>query len=244
MREVRVYSDQPLSAETTLRLSSGAARHVSQALRMKAGQPLTLFDGRGGEFAAIIDSVSRTAVQVTTGAHQDIERESPLDITLWHGLCRAERMDTVVQKATELGVTRIQPMLTERSLIKLDSKRAIKKTQHWHNIAISACEQCGRNRIPTICAPARFADLLSTVTDYPAALLLHPSGETGLATAATGCMAPLLCTGPEGGFSDSEVAAAVDAGFRAVTLGPRIFRTETAPLAALAVMQMREGDLG
>ena len=244
MREVRVYSDQPLSADTTLQLGDTAARHVSQVLRMKPGQTLTLFDGSGGEYPATIASVARATVEVTTGALQTTDRESPLAITLWHGLCRAERMDTVVQKATELGVARIQPMLTERSVIKLDERRAAKKTLHWQNIAISACEQCGRNIVPEVLPPARFAALLTAGHKTDSALLLHPAAERSLAQSLDNGRSVLLCTGPEGGFSPAEVDAAQAAGFITVTLGPRVLRTETAPLAALSVIQTLAGDLG
>lgn len=243
MREVRVYSEQPLSADSTLTLGSNAGRHVSQVLRMKAGQSLTLFDGTGGEYPATITTVARSAVEVETGARLAKDRESPLDITLWHGLCRAERMDTVVQKATELGVTRVQPVLTERSIIRLDDKRAAKKTLHWHNIAISACEQCGRNVLPEIAAPARFSDLLATVPQHERRILLHPTGARSLAETVGGAQSLLLCTGPEGGFSAAELAAAEAAGLTAATLGPRILRTETAPLAALGIIQALAGDL-
>ncbi|NND53717.1 MAG: 16S rRNA (uracil(1498)-N(3))-methyltransferase [Gammaproteobacteria bacterium] len=245
MREVRVYSEQALSADTTLQLGRQASRHISQVLRMQPGQSLTLFDGSGSEYGATIAAISRSAVEVVTGAEQHADRESPLKITLWHGLCRAERMDTVVQKATELGVTTIQPVLNERSIIKLDEKRAAKKTMHWRNIAISACEQSGRNVVPEVCAPESFQRLLTRMTPHDIAVLLHPSGSEQL-TALVANRSPdsvLLCTGPEGGFSDAETAAAQEAGLTVTVLGPRVLRTETAPLAALSVIQALAGDL-
>jgi len=244
MREVRVYTEQQLTSGANIELSDGAARHISQVLRMKTGQSVVLFDGRGGEYPAeIVDIDRRSRIQLTLSAHNPVERESPLQITLWHGLCRAERMDTVVQKATELGVSAIQPMLTERSMIRLDEKRSAKKIRHWRQIAISACEQSGRNRVPEVMVPMRFNQLLRMPIAADVAIVLHPSATRSLTDTATGCTRVLLCTGPEGGFSEAEIAAAEAAGMVSASFGPRVLRTETAPLAALSVLQALAGDL-
>lgn len=243
MREVRVHTLSVLQAGAVIELDAGAARHVSQVLRMKTGAEIVLFDGRGGEYPAVIQNCSRAGVSVALGEHRAIERESPVAITLWHGLCRGERMDIVIQKATELGVVIIQPVLCERSVVKLDEKRAAKKLAHWRNIAVSACEQSGRNRVPEINQPVPFASLVETAESCAHAVLLHPDGTTSLAAIMRKAGSSMtLCTGPEGGFSDAERAAAQTAGMSVATLGPRILRTETAPLAALAVAQALAGD--
>ncbi len=247
MRQVRVFSQEPLGANVTVKLDEGAARHVSQVLRMKAGQELVLFDGRGGEYPAVIKSAARNRLTVTTGAHHAVERESMLHLTLWHGLCRGERMDTVMQKATELGVSALVPIVTERSVVKLSEDRAQKKLSHWHSVVVSACEQSGRNRLPELSAPVNFTDALLDVGSHDYALLLDPESETSLAAVlrdASPLCRVLICTGPEGGFSETERQAATNAGMRAVGVGPRVLRTETAPVVALSMAQLLAGDMG
>jgi 16S rRNA (uracil1498-N3)-methyltransferase len=247
MRQVRVFSQAPLRANVSVELDDGAARHVSQVLRMKAGQELVLFDGRGGEYPAVIESAARNRLTAVTGEHQPTERESPLRLTLWHGLCRGERMDTVIQKATELGAQSLVPIVTERSVVKLSSDRVEKKLRHWHSVVVSACEQCGRNRLPEISTPVDFANALADVRSYDYALLLDPRGEESLASVlgdASETSQVLICTGPEGGFSDAERQAAVAAGMRPVRVGRRVLRTETAPIVALSIAQLLAGDMG
>ena len=244
MRNIRIFSSLPLTADSRAELGAGAARHVGQVLRMQPGQLLTLFDGRGGEYAAEIVSCARGKLSVAVGAHSDIEREAPLRVTLWHALCKATRMDSVVQKATELGAVCIQPIQTERSQIKLSGGRAERKLRHWTEIAIGACEQCGRNRVPAIMAPAAFSTLLPTAGGFSHALLMDPDGSATLAAGLQLSADVLVITGPEGGFSPAELSAAAARGISGVRLGPRVLRTETAPLAALAIMQALAGDLG
>ncbi len=244
MRNVRIFSLAQLAAQTAVELDENAARHVSQVLRMQPGQALTLFDGTGGEYPATIEIASRSKLRVFVGDYRDTGCESPLDITLWHGLCRGERMDAVIQKATELGVARIRPVLTERSVVKLDERRAAKKQTHWQKIAISACEQSGRNRIPDILTPAPLAAVLPEARGFGCAAILSPDATVSLAAAITGQGNLLLVSGPEGGFTDTEVAAATASGMIAARLGPRVLRTETAPLVALAIAQQVSGDLG
>src|SRR5882762_9641287 len=153
MRLTRLFVNEPLTTGSELQLGAAAAGHVSRVLRLKPGDELTLFDGRGGEYAGSILQVRAGRVRVRTGPHRAIERESPLHLTLAQGVSRGERMDWVVQKATELGVTRIVPIFTERSMVHLDASQALKKAQHWHSIAVAACEQSGRNRVPEITQP-------------------------------------------------------------------------------------------
>lgn len=247
MREVRVFCRTPLSGQSSVELPASAAHHIAQVLRMQAGQELTLFDGLGGEYPAVIDSATRNKLRVTTGEHRSIERESALHITLWHGLCRGERMDSVIQKATELGVRVIRPVITKRSTVKITANRVEKKLRHWRGVITSACEQSGRNQIPQIDAPLAFNDLLDSTGSFDQALLLHPGGGDSLVSRLSGLSERariLICTGPEGGFSEIELSAAAAAGMRRVHLGPRVLRTETAPLAALSIAQAIAGDLG
>ncbi len=246
MREVRIYSPAPLQDDSQVELDGNAARHILQVLRLQEGQSLTLFDGSGGEFPAVIVATARKRVAVTTGKRRNAERESALQITLWHGLCRGERMDSVLQKSTELGVQLIQPLVSERSTVRLDAARAAKKLSHWQAVVASACEQCGRNRLPEVLAPASLDRLLPAVAGYDCAVLLDPRGQQPLGVSLQGLPATgslVLCSGPEGGFSAAEIAAAQAAGMQISHMGPRILRTETAPLAALAIAQLLAGDL-
>ena len=204
------------------------------------GDALVLFNGQGGEYAATITAVDRHSVNVKTGPYAERDTESPLSIHLGIALSRGERMDWIVQKSTELGVSTISPLFTEHAGVRLDAQRAGKKTRHWQQVAISACEQCGRNRLPTVAAPQALADWLDS-TDAQSRLVLHPRGEPAAALSGTPASVALL-VGPEGGLSDVEIARSAAAGFAALQLGPRVLRTETAPLAAIAVLQARWGD--
>jgi 16S rRNA (uracil1498-N3)-methyltransferase len=244
MRPIRIYSPNPLQADSEAELGRAAAAHVAQVLRMQPGQHLTLFDGRGGEFTSTIVACTRQSLRVQVLTHTQIDRESSLAVTLWPALARGARFDAVIQKATELGATCIQPVQTERSVVRLDERRAAKKTQHWLDIAISACEQSGRNRLPNIRAPQGLKRLLSSRAEFTHALMLDPQGtQTFPESVSTGGSVVLL-TGPEGGLSEAERSAALAAGFTAVQMGPRVLRTETAPLAALAILQVLAGDYG
>ncbi len=211
-----------------------------------------MFDGRGGEYEARLDRLRKDGALIAVGAHHAIERESPLAVTLAQGISRGERMDLVVQKATELGVRRIVPLITERSVVRLDARQADAKLRHWRAVAIAACEQCGRNQVPEIAAPTTLAALLPHAAPPPGTmqhaaphvtrLVLSPRGRLGVRDLDVQDGLTLL-VGPEGGLSDAEVEAALAGGFQAVQLGPRILRTETAALAALAALQHRFGDL-
>jgi 16S rRNA (uracil1498-N3)-methyltransferase len=242
MRIPRIHCAQPLHAGQCAQLDSEAANHVTRVLRLREGAPLILFDGNGGEFEARIATLGRREVTVELGAHYARDSESPLEITLVQAVSRGERMDYTIQKAVELGVSRIAPVLSARSVVSLDEERRGRRMEHWRKIIVGACEQCGRNRLPEL-LDVRPLDAwldqppegLALVLDHRAK---HRLGELGLAQAVT------LLIGPEGGLAVEEVAAAEAAGYGGLRLGPRVLRTETAAVAALSVLQARWGDLG
>lgn len=244
MRVNRVYLEEPLSPDTLVEVGGPAANHIVRVLRLDTGDAITAFDGRGGEYEARVESMRKDRVFVAIGAHRAIERESPLAATLVQGISRGERMDFAVQKATELGVRRIVPLMTERTVVRLDSRQAEAKVRHWRAVAVAACEQCGRNRLPEVEAPASLATFLSTIstTADVTRIVLSPHGGKRL-----GDLQPdagvMMLIGPEGGLADAELEVAIRAGFEGVRLGPRILRTETAAIAALAIIQHRLGDI-
>jgi 16S rRNA (uracil1498-N3)-methyltransferase len=244
MSRTRLFSPVPLSGNTDVTLAGDQARYIGRVLRLKPEDSLTLFDGRGGEYPATVTTISKTTVQISIDTIEQRDTESPLAIHLLQGVSRGERMDLVVQKATELGVQRITPVLTEFSVVKLNADRAKKRVQHWSNIAISACEQCGRSILPVIDAPQPlrnwFGDNLGG-TDTR--LLMRPDANLSLNALDQAESNITLLVGPEGGFSEAEYEQAEIAAFTAVRFGPRILRTETAAIAAIAVLQSLHGDL-
>jgi 16S rRNA (uracil1498-N3)-methyltransferase len=242
MRTVRVYSEMQLAGESTVSLGVEAARHVIKVLRMRSGDPLVLFDGSGKEYTGILSSIDKKTVTVELGPGQTPATESPLKITLWHGICRGERMDYVIQKATELGVNVIQPVFTTRGVVRLDDKRTDKRLQHWRKIVIAAAEQSGRVLLAEILMPVTLSAALADSPPAQAALLLDPRGTAAIDSCAATAGLTVL-TGPEGGFTEQERDDAQAAGFLPVRLGPRILRSETAPIAALTILQHRYGDL-
>src|SRR5438552_149150 len=175
MRLTRVFVDGDLAVGQRLAVEGSAGNHIVRVLRSRVGDELTLFNGRGGEYGASIDEIRRDTVQVSVREHRDQERESAFELTLAQGISRGERMDWVVQKATELGVTRIVPLFTDRSMVHLDEKQALRKVQHWRSIAVSACEQCGRNVVPEIAAPIALYGLLEKPVGKGSPLLLSPT---------------------------------------------------------------------
>ncbi|MFV0478181.1 MAG: 16S rRNA (uracil(1498)-N(3))-methyltransferase [Parahaliea sp.] len=241
MRIPRIYTAQCLTEGQNLVLEAGPAAHVSRVLRMRAGQSLLLFNGDGNEYLATITEADKRCVQISLGAVQTDDRESSLPIELGIGISRGDRMDWVLQKATELGVTAITPVLSERTGVKLKGERADKKWQHWQQVVISACEQCGRNRLPTVAAPCSLDHWLSKC-EAERRYVLHHRASTARNSAKPASVA--LAIGPEGGLSEAEIKACQVAGFEALSLGPRILRTETAPLAAIAILQSHWGDMG
>jgi 16S rRNA (uracil1498-N3)-methyltransferase len=231
----RLHVATPLATGLRLALPAGAARHV-QVLRLQPGDALTLFDGRGGEYDAVVTRMGRSDVDVEIGAHHPLECEAGLAVHLALAMPANERMDWLVEKATELGVSSIQPLVSERSVLRLSGERAAKKQAHWQAIAIAACEQCGRNRVPTVHAVQPFAAWLAASTDTGLVLSLRP-GSSAVAAHASRAALTLL-SGPEGGLAPAEEEAALARGWQPVQLGPRVLRAETAPLAALAVLTL------
>ncbi len=248
MRLTRVYVEAPLAAGKRLVIEGNAANHITRVLRLRSGDALTVFDGSGGEFGARIEEFRKDSVVVAVEDHRPLERESPLPLTLAQGISRGERMDWIIQKATELGTSRIVPLFTKRSMVRLDERQADRKLQHWRAIAIAACEQCGRNRIPELAAPVDFFDMLPAEASGATRLLLSPTGDLriedlGQDVRQGASKGITVLIGPEGGLEDVEQEAALAAGFKAVQLGPRVLRTETAAIAALTIIQRYFGDL-
>ncbi len=241
----RFYCPTPLSTGALLDLPAGAARHV-QVLRLQPGDAITLFngaadtDGAIGEFAASVTQMGRSNVQVHVGAFAPLAREATHRVHLAVGMPANDRMDWLVEKATELGVASIQPLMTERSVLRLNGERADKKVAHWHSVAVAACEQCGGNQVPMIFPVMSLtAWLAQAAPSESLRLLLSLRPETGGLRASVAGSAPLPVTflsGPEGGLSAAEESAALAQGFAPVTLGPRVLRAETAALTALATL--------
>ncbi len=238
----RFYTDLPLAVGNPLALPERAARHV-QVLRLQPEDLITLFNSRGGEFEARITRMGRSDVQVVVTGHQPVEREARRAVHLALGMPANERMDWLVEKATELGAASLTPLMAERSVLRLKGERADKKVAHWQGVAMAACEQCGRNRLPTVHAVSSLSDWLAALPPAspasPRLLLSLRSGTVPLmqAVADSGGAAPVtLLSGPEGGLSAAEEDAATAVGFVPVTLGPRVLRAETAPLACLALL--------
>ena len=241
MRVSRIHVPVPLAAGSEIVLPRQAGEHLTRVLRLEAGAPFTIFDGRGGEFAAQVSAVGRE-VRARVLRHDAIERESPLHITLLQGVARGERMDLILQKATELGVARIVPVLTERTVVKIEAKQRERKLEHWRAVVVSACEQCGRNRVPEVAAPMALVDALPALPACGVRCLLAADGDESLAHAAKGSASLALLIGPEGGLADAERQFARTHGFGSYRIGPRILRTETAGLAAIATLQATAGD--
>ena len=242
MRLIRVHADTALAQGARVTLRGPAAAHVTRVLRLGVGDALTLFNGDGMDYPGRIAALGRGTVDAEVTGRMAARAESPLSVTLVQGIARAERMDLVVQKATELGVAAIAPVATARSVVKLDAESRDRKAAHWRGIAVAACEQCGRARVPVITEPVTFAAWLARPAAAPR-FLLSPDAEASLAAAARGTRTAELLVGPEGGLEDTERNAATAAGYQACRLGPRVLRSETAAIAALAVLQAIAGDL-
>lgn len=245
MRQTRLYIAGTYESGSELRLEPDRHHYVSRVLRLRAGSELKIFDGNGREFTAAIMTISRHGTEIRVGSETTAQTESHLRIHLVQGISRGERMDFVIQKATELGVKRITTVLTKRGVVKLDAARGEKRRKHWQNVAASASEQSGRVKLPLIDAPAPLLDWLADKPErVDAQLILRPGAHLPLAASRAPQTKVCLLIGPEGGFEDAEYDAAEAAGFEPVSLGPRILRTETAATSALAVLQSLWGDLG
>ncbi|MER0202353.1 MAG: 16S rRNA (uracil(1498)-N(3))-methyltransferase [Nitrosomonas sp.] len=244
----RFYHPEEITAGTIIELSAENKHHAARVLRLKEGDALTLFNGQGGEFSAHITSITKSSTTVRVDAYHAIDRESPLSIELAQAVCVNEKMDWIIQKAVELGVTRIQPVTTARSIVHLSGERADKRQQHWQKIVISACEQCGRNYVPQVLplislpewlsrkksgqSPRDVCFMLSTTATQSLKEIPKPPADANLA----------LVIGPEGGFTPEEEVVVLHTGFVPVRLGKRILRTESAALTAIAALQTLWGD--
>ncbi len=237
MRDIRVFHHQPLADDIEVGLGADADRHLRKVLRLAPGAGFTLFDGSGREWPATLLEDGRAR----TTAAASVERESRLRLTLVQGISRGERMDWTIQKAVELGVAAIVPVFTERSTVKLDGARLERRLAHWRGVVVAACEQCGRNRLPAVAAPIAFEDW--SPEGDARAFVLDPRAAVGFGAVQAPGAAATLVAGPEGGLTDAEIGSAVAAGCVAVRLGPRVLRTETAGIAALAALQALYGDL-
>lgn len=244
----RLYCPTSLHSYELIDLPAAVAHHAARVLRLREGDPVTLFNGEGGESEARLTRIGSRSVSAMVGEHHAVERESPLQVTLLQGLAGAERMDYVIQKAVELGVAAIAPLTMARSVTRLDAARASKRAEHWRAVIVASCEQCGRNRLPLL-HPLRDFDAALGSPDDPGAtigaalsLVLSPGEGSSLTAFDRPSGAIRLLIGPEGGLAPEELAAAHRAGFRTVRLGPRVLRTETAGVAALAAMNALWGD--
>lgn len=244
MRTIRIYTPQELVADRVLTLEQPASQHLIQVLRLKQGSQITLFNGNGYQYPATLIDSDKKACRVQLKPSDYEEPASGLHITLALALSKGERMDFAFQKSVELGVNAIVPLITQRSVVKLDRERRQKKLTHWQKVVIGACEQSGRCRLPDMAPIQKIEEWLAADRSGGHKLILHPFNDkpiTGI-TPANGPFRIILLIGPEGGLTDNEVELAVATGYRAVRIGPRILRTETAPLAAISALQTLWGD--
>ena len=237
----RFFVPDPPREHAIFILPEASAHHAARVLRLAVGDALVLFDGSGCEWPVQIARIDRHGVVVQVGEGLQVQRESPLKVTLIQGISSGERMDFTLQKAVELGVSHIQPVSTVRSVVRLSGERALKRQQHWQQLVIAACEQCGRNVIPEVAAVMPLVDVLGQAL-AGLRLLLDPLGALSLHELDVPDQPVRLLAGPEGGFDPAERALALQNGFIGVRLGPRVLRTETAALAAISAMQVLWGD--
>ncbi|MBR9871847.1 MAG: 16S rRNA (uracil(1498)-N(3))-methyltransferase [Gammaproteobacteria bacterium] len=243
MRIPRIFTDSPLNVGSQCELDENAANHVGRVLRMQPGQELRLFNNDGCDYRTTITQASKKNVTVEVLSREDNATESPLNITLGQTLSKGDRMDYAVQKAVEMGVTTIVPLSTQRSDVKLKGDREEKRLRHWQQVAISAAEQCGRAKVPEILPVMSVEEWLEYSQSCDLRLVLHHRTEQSLNTLDTPANVALMI-GPEGGLTADEIAQAEHSGFLPVALGPRVLRTETAPVAAMALCQWLWGDIG
>src|SRR3974390_1577814 len=253
MRLTRVFVDGELNPGNIVELAPNTGSHLAKVLRARSGDELVLFNGDGRKFPASIESVRGSRVSASINSARDVDRESPLKVTLLQCVPRGDRMDFVVQKATELGVERIVPVLSQRSVVRLDAAQAASKQAHWRAVAVSACEQCGRNRLPAVEAPQPLLNYLGAMVPRKASgalrLILEPEGavpeSARFIDVAAGCAVTHaeIAIGPEGGFSPEELDAFQLSAFSLLGLGPRVLRTETAAIAAIVMLQTRFRDM-
>jgi 16S rRNA (uracil1498-N3)-methyltransferase len=239
---IRFYVDAPLRAGSTCMLPEDSAHHAIHVMRMREGDETILFNGRGGEYAARVASIQKLRIALDVLQHRAIERESPLHMILIQGVSSSDRMDYTVRKAVELGVAAIYPVLATRSVARPKGERADNRRLHWQKVVIAACEQCGRNRIPEVHPLLSVADALLALPGGAMGVLLSPRSDLPFSRAVEGKSSFVLAAGPEAGFDSGEEAEFAAAGFTPLKLGPRVLRTETAALAALAALSALRGD--
>ncbi|MDF2530206.1 MAG: rRNA ((1498)-N(3))-methyltransferase [Gammaproteobacteria bacterium] len=242
MRINRIYQNQPMQTGQHIQLDAEASNHLANVLRMREGEQVVLFNGDGSQYLATLSGISKKSTSVFIESHQAISHESPLSIHLAQAVAKGDKMDWIIQKAVELGVKAITPLLTQRCNVKLDAERFDKKVEHWQKVAISACEQCGRNIIPTIYNPISLSKFIEA-NQAGLKLILHPENSQNLDNLPDFINDLTLLVGPEGGFSEQEIDLAQSQNYITLNLGPRILRTETAPLACMAMLQAKWGDL-
>ena len=240
MRIPRIFTHQTLAENTAIELEEAPSHHLSKVLRMQAGRELILFNGLGGEYTATINAINKKSVSVDVAVFNAENRQSPLALELAIGVSRGDRMDWVLQKATELGVTKITPLMTERTEVKLKGDRADKKLDHWQQTIISACEQCQRNLLPELSEPILFSEWVAQCS-AELKFVLHHRNNQGLPRDIKANSVALL-VGPEGGLTEVEINQAISQEFSPLTLGQRVLRTETAPVAAISLVQYLWGD--
>jgi len=241
--EPRLYVDMDLADQNTVTLGDEAYHHLIVVLRRIRGDAIVLFNGRGGEYPATIESVGKRKLEVRVTQFRDVDRESTLHVTLVQAVSKGDRMDYSVQKAVELGVTAIQPIVSEHVVVRLDAERWARKQEHWQGVAVAACEQSGRTRVPRVAPVQDLGDWLGTCPPEALRLVLSPLAAPAALKRAPG-QPVVLMVGPEGGFSELELKLADLAGFVGLPLGPRVLRTETAGVVALSVLQSQWGDMG
>ena len=253
MRLTRVFVEGELQSGSVVELPRETGAHLAKVLRARSGDEVVLFNGDGHEFTGAVEKVQGSRVSASIGAARAIDRESPFKLTLVQCVPRGDRMDFIVQKATELGVVRIIPVLSQRSVVRLDEGQAASKQLHWRAVAVSACEQCGRNRLPSVAAPQPLLNYLGALAQANESLrlVLEPerahrtersAQSTDIASSQSVSLAE-IAIGPEGGFAPEELEAFDLSSFSRVSLGPRVLRTETAAIAAIVVLQARFGDM-
>jgi len=244
MRVPRIYAERILETGSAITLPEQSGKHLTRVLRLRAGDAVIVFNGDGLEYDATITCISRQGVDVQISARRRVDRESPLQVTLAQAVARGERMDWVIQKATELGVHNIVPLVTERTEVKLAGDRAARRRSHWQGVMIAACEQSGRARLPGLEPVQPLPQWLAGLASVRATrLTLSPQAQIRLREVPPEAAAVILAIGPEGGFSDRDLGLLSQAGFQAVRAGPRTLRTESAGVAALAALQALFGDL-
>ena len=241
MNQPRFYCREVLAPGAHVQLPEPVARHAVRVLRLPPGAPVVLFDGRAGEYEARIERIEKGRVVAALGAWRDVERESGLVVTLVQAVQSGEKMDYTVQKAVELGVSHIVPVDSRRSVTRLAGERAARRVAHWQGVAAAACEQCGRNQVPQVAPVEKLENWLARPSSVALRLMLAPDAEQSLVDQPSAKSVELLI-GAEGGLDPQEIVAARQVGFQRVRMGPRTLRTETAGLAALAVMQALWGD--